>query len=127
RDGPSQVRVRHPEPGHIRRGRAVSRVTPVGGDLAGRWLSKFLTDHLAGERDLSPQTIASYRDAIKLLLTWFRDVQATPPEKLRLADIDRARMLAFLDWLQAERGNSASTRNQRLRSEERRVGKECRT
>ena len=48
------------------------------------------------------------------LLTWFRDVQAIPPEKLRLADIDRARVLAFLDWLQAERGNSASTRNQRL-------------
>jgi hypothetical protein len=50
----------------------VSRVNPAGGDLAGRWLSKFLTDHLAGERDLSPQTIASYRDAIKLLLTWYR-------------------------------------------------------
>ena len=63
---------------------------------------------------MSAETIASYRDAIRLLLTWFRDVQAIPPEKLRLADIDRARVLAFLDWLQAERGNSASTRNQRL-------------
>ena len=41
-------------------------------------------------------------------------MQATPPEKLRLADLDRARVLAFLDWLQAERGNSAATRNQRL-------------
>jgi len=91
----------------------VSRVNPAG-DLAGRWLSKFLTDHLAGERDLSPQTIASYRDAIKLLLTWFRDVQATPPEKLRITDLDRARVLAFLDWLETERGNSAATRNQRL-------------
>jgi len=85
---------------------AVSRPGPAGGDLAGRWLSKFLTSHLAAERDLSPQTIASYRDAIRLLLTWFRDVQGTPPEKLRLADIDRTRVLAFLDWLQAERGNS---------------------
>jgi site-specific recombinase XerD len=92
----------------------VSRVTPDRGELAGRWLSKFLTDHLAGERDLSPQTIASYRDAIKLLLTWFRDVEATPPEKLRLADLDRPRVLAFLDWLQSERGNSPATRNQRL-------------
>jgi len=92
----------------------VSRVNPARGDLAGRWLSKFLTDHLAADRDLSPQTIASYRDAIKLLLTWFRDVQATPPEKLRLADLDRARVLAFLDWLETERGNSAATRNQRL-------------
>jgi integrase/recombinase XerD len=92
----------------------VSLVNSAGGDLAGRWLSKFLTDHLAGERDLSPQTIASYRDAIKLLLTWFRDVQATPPEKLRLADLDRERVLAFLDWLETERGNSPATRNQRL-------------
>jgi integrase/recombinase XerD len=86
----------------------VSRVISVSGDLAGRWLSKFLTEHLAGERDLSPQTIASYRDAIKLLLTWFRDVQAIPPEKLRLADLDRASVLAFLDWLETERGNSSA-------------------
>ena len=92
----------------------MSRVTPDRGDLAGKWLSKFLTDHLAGERDLSPQTIASYRDAIKLLLTWFRDVQGTPPDKLRLSDLDRARVLAFLDWLETERGNSPATRNQRL-------------
>jgi integrase/recombinase XerD len=92
----------------------VSRPTPVGDDLAGRWLSRFLTEHLAGERDLSPQTISSYRDAIKLLLTWFRDVQAIPPEKLRLADLNRTRVLLFLDWLQDERGNTAATRNQRL-------------
>jgi site-specific recombinase XerD len=97
----------------------VSRPSPTGADLtgrdlAGRWLSRFLTNHLAAERDLSPQTIASYRDAIRLLLTWFRDEQATPPERLHLTDIDRARVLAFLDWLQAERGNSAATRNQRL-------------
>ena len=92
----------------------MSRVTPAGGDLAGKWLSKFLTDHLAGERDLSPQTIVSYRDAVKLLLTWFRDVEATPPEKLRITDLDRQRVLAFLDWLETERGNSAATRNQRL-------------
>ena len=92
----------------------MSPVNPERGDLAGRWLSRFLTDHLAGERDLSPQTISSYRDAIKLLLTWFRDVHAIPPEKLRLSDLDRTRVLAFLDWLHAERGNSAATRNQRL-------------
>ena len=38
------------------RSRAVSRVSPVGGDLASHWLSKFLTEHLAGQRDVSPQT-----------------------------------------------------------------------
>jgi len=83
-------------------------------DLAGRWLAKFFTDYLAGERAASPRTMASYRDAMKLLLIWLKDTQRIPPEKLRLADIDRARVLRFLDWLEAERGCSTATRNQRL-------------
>ncbi len=83
-------------------------------DLAGRWLTKFFTDHLAGERAASPRTVASYRDAMKLLLTWLRDSERIPPERLRLADIDRPRVLRFLDWLEAERGCSRATRNQRL-------------
>ncbi len=83
-------------------------------DLAGRWLTKFFIDHLAGERAASPRTIASYRDAIKLLLIWFKDTERIAPEKLRLADIDRPRVLRFLDWLEAERGSSTATRNQRL-------------
>ena len=77
-------------------------------------LSKFFTSHLAGERAASPKTVSSYRDAMKLLLTWFRDTEHIPPEKLRLADIDRPRILRFLDWLEAERGCSPATRNQRL-------------
>jgi integrase/recombinase XerD len=83
-------------------------------DLAGRWLAKFFTDHLAGERAASPRTIASYRDAMKLLLTWFKDAEHIPPDRLRLADIDRTGVLRFLGWLEAERGCSAATRNQRL-------------
>ncbi|MGH3520926.1 MAG: tyrosine-type recombinase/integrase [Haloechinothrix sp.] len=83
-------------------------------DLAGRWLAKFFTDYLAGERAASPRTIASYRDAMKLLLTWFKDAEGIPPEKLRLTDIDRPRILRFLHWLQTGRSCSAATRNQRL-------------
>jgi integrase/recombinase XerD len=90
-----------------------SRPTPPP-DLAGRWLTRFFTDHLAGERAASPMTVTSYRDAIKLLLTYFKEAERIPPEKLRLADIDRPRVLRFLDWLQSERGCSTATRNQRL-------------
>ena len=39
-----------------------------------------------------PETVSSYRDAMKLLLTWFRTRSAYRPEKLRLADIDRPRI-----------------------------------
>ncbi len=83
-------------------------------DLAGRYLTKYFTDHLVGERDASPRTVASYRDAVKLLLIWFATVEHVPPEKLRLADIDRPHILAFLAWLETERGCSAATCNQRL-------------
>jgi len=90
-----------------------SRPTPPP-DLAGRWLTRLLTDHLAGERAASAMTVTSYRDAIKLLLTYFKEVERISPEKLRLADIDRPRVLRFLDWLQTERCCSEATRNQRL-------------
>jgi integrase/recombinase XerD len=83
-------------------------------DLAGRWLAKFFTDHLVGQCGVSPKTVASYRDVMKLLLTWFKDAEHIPPDKLRLADIDRPRVGRFLDWLTDQRCCSAATCNQRL-------------
>ena len=77
-------------------------------------LHRFLTSHLAGLRGCSPNTIASYRDTFKLLIAWFRDCRSIPPDKLTLDRIDADAITAFLDWLEAERHNSISTRNQRL-------------
>jgi len=77
-------------------------------------LHRFLTAHLAGLRGCSPNTIASYRDAFKLLIAWFGDERSVPPERLTLDCIDDEAIAAFLNWLQASRGNSISTRNQRL-------------
>ena len=45
-------------------------------DLAGRWLAKFFTDHLAGERAASPRTVSSYRDAMKLLYLGLRNISS---------------------------------------------------
>jgi len=78
------------------------------------FLHRFLTTHLAGLRGCSPHTVASYRDTFKLLIVFFRDERSVPPEKLTLDRIDAAAVTAFLDWLQASRHNSVSTRNQRL-------------
>ncbi|MEJ2579653.1 MAG: tyrosine-type recombinase/integrase, partial [Kineosporiaceae bacterium] len=78
------------------------------------YLHRFLTTHLAGLRGCSPHTIASYRDTFKLLIVYYRDEQSVPPDKLTLDRIDAAAITGFLDWLQASRRNSVSTRNQRL-------------
>ena len=77
-------------------------------------LRRFLTAHLAGLRGCSPNTIASYRDTFKLLIAYFHDERSIPPAKLTLDHIDTAAITGFLDWLEASRHNSASTRNQRL-------------
>ncbi len=36
-------------------------------------LRRFLTDHMAGLRGCSPNTISSYRDTFKLLICYLRD------------------------------------------------------
>ena len=77
-------------------------------------LRRFLTTHLAGLRGCSPNTVGSYRDTFKLLITYFRDEKSTPPGKLTLDCVDAAAITGFLDWLETSRHNSASTRNQRL-------------
>jgi integrase/recombinase XerD len=77
-------------------------------------LRRFLTTHLAGLRGCSPNTIASYRDTFKLLITYFRDERSIPPDKLTLDRLDAPAITGFFEWLQASRHNSASTRNQRL-------------
>ena len=77
------------------------------------FLRRFLTGHLAGLRGCSPNTIASYRDTFKLLISWFRDERSIPPGKLTLDRIDAAAVTGFLNWLETERHNSISTRNQR--------------
>lgn len=77
-------------------------------------LRRFLTGHLAGLRGCSPNTIASYRDAFKLLICYFRDERHIPPEKLTLELINAAAVTGFLDWLRTSRANTASTCNQRL-------------
>ncbi|HEY5431574.1 MAG TPA: tyrosine-type recombinase/integrase [Solirubrobacteraceae bacterium] len=77
-------------------------------------LRRFLTDHLAGLRGCSPNTIVSYRDAFKLLICWFRDERNIPPERLTLELIDAAAVTEFIAWLRTSRHNSATTCNQRL-------------
>ncbi|MDT2009089.1 hypothetical protein FXW78_43070 [Rhodococcus opacus] len=78
------------------------------------FLRRFLTAHLAGLRGCSPHTIASYRDAFKLLICYFRDERSIPPDKLTLELIDAAAIAGFLTWLRTSRHNTASTSNQRL-------------
>ena len=76
-------------------------------------ISSYLTKHLAGTRNLSSNTIKSYRDTFCLLLLFMKEMNKKI-DRIRLADIDADLVIRFLDWLEVNRGNSASTRNVRL-------------
>lgn len=77
-------------------------------------LQAFFTDRLTRQRHASPNTIAAYRDALKLLLAFAAQHTGKEPSQLDVADLDAETIAAFLDHLQHQRGNSVTTRNARL-------------
>jgi site-specific recombinase XerD len=79
-----------------------------------KYITIFFSEYLPGVKNLSGNTILSYRDAFRLLLTYCRDYENITPEKLRIATFNDKLILRFLDWLQQGRGNSTASRNNRL-------------
>jgi site-specific recombinase XerD len=75
---------------------------------------QFFVDYLLNQRAISPNTIASYRDAMLLFLDFAHERLGKAPSELRLVDISPDLLLAFLDDLEQRRGNSVHSRNLRL-------------
>ena len=79
-----------------------------------QYVSSFLTGYLAGTRNLSANTIVSYRDAFVILITFMNEKYSIRPEKLGIQDFSPERIKEFMDYLETEHGNSIATQNQRL-------------
>lgn len=77
-------------------------------------LTHYLSNYLPGRRNVSPNTVKSYRDTFKLLLFYCKQHAGVTVERLCMKHIDKTLILDFLGWLENERDNSISTRNQRL-------------
>lgn len=77
-------------------------------------LQAYFTERLVGQRQASPNTIAAYRHAFRLLLRFAAEQTGSAPSELDIGQLDAPLIAAFLDHLERERGNSAATRNNRL-------------
>ncbi len=77
-------------------------------------LQAFFTERLIGQLGASPNTIASYRDAFRLLLAFAAERTGKTPSRLDISDLDGPLIGAFLEHLEHDRGNSVRTRNNRL-------------
>ena len=79
-----------------------------------RHLHTFFHEYLTTQRGVSPHTALAYRDALKLLLRFAAKRLGKDVDALVLQDLGVETVLAFLDHLERERGNSIATRNARL-------------
>ena len=78
------------------------------------FIKPFFTHYLPVQKGLAPNTILTYRDAVKLVLCYAADTLHKNVEKLCVEDINESLVLRFLDHLENARGCSARTRNARL-------------
>ncbi len=77
-------------------------------------ITAFLRERLPLERGASDQTCESYAYAFQLLFTFASQRLCLTPSALCLEHLDASLIMDFLAHLEAERGNSARTRNARL-------------
>jgi len=78
------------------------------------YVQLYFTKFLTLQREMSPNTVASYSDAISLFLVFCAKKKKIRPENLTFQRINKSTVEEFCDWLETERNNSISTRNQRL-------------
>lgn len=77
-------------------------------------LQDFFSQYLMNQRNVSPQTVAAYRDTFRLLLEFVQAHRNTAPTDVQLADLDAPCILKFLDHLEHRRQNTIRSRNARL-------------
>jgi len=77
-------------------------------------LTMFFESHLILQRNLSANTIKSYRDTFSLFLLFMDREKHLTAEKIQLRNFEYGIINDFLNWLTANRNSSSATLNQRL-------------
>ena len=78
-----------------------------------RLVTGFLTDYLPLQRGYSPNTILSYRDALKLFVLFLMESKGLQLSRFTMDKFNRELIIEYLEWCR-NRGSSVSTANQRL-------------
>jgi integrase/recombinase XerD len=79
-----------------------------------KYLTEFLAVYLPSQKNVSKNTIRSYRDTFKLLIKYYQEIKGIKIERITLNDLSSIGIIDFLKWLETDRDCSISTRNQRL-------------
>jgi len=79
-----------------------------------QYVQKFFQEYLRAHRGMSPNTVAAYRDAIKLFMLFLTRYTKKSAAKLGLDHLRADAVLAFLGDIEETRKVSVATRNLRL-------------
>lgn len=79
-----------------------------------RHLTRFLSEYLPHERNVSKNTIASYRDAFVQFIDYMSKERMVMLDRLTLKHLTRDNVLDYLKWIMESRNCSPATRNYRL-------------
>jgi len=88
----------------------------IDGHLLDPCIRSFLVEEIAADRNLTRNTQHSYRDAIQLLRRYLHEHHGLEPAGATIEQVSAAAIRGFLAHLEDQRGNSVSTRNQRLKA-----------
>ena len=77
-------------------------MTPIGPHL-----TAFLREYIPSQREMSVQTSDTYAYAFQLLVCFAAERLKTTPSALSIEQLDAPLVLAFLEYLEKERGNCA--------------------
>jgi len=77
-------------------------------------IQKFFLTWLKAQRNVSPETIKSYRDAFRIYIQYLETVHKIKPSAITVFFLEAEYILGFLDFLDKERKNQAKTINNRL-------------
>ncbi len=79
-----------------------------------KYLTKYFSEYLAGERGASSNTIRAYSNTFTQLLIFMNEQEHITADRLLFSHLTKKAVLCFLDWLQNSRQCGNATRNQRL-------------
>jgi len=77
-------------------------------------IQKFFLQWLMTQRNVSPETVKSYRDTFRIFLKYLEALHKIKPSEVTVKHLEAEYILGFLTYLEQERGNTLKTINVRL-------------
>jgi len=77
-------------------------------------IQKFFLQWLMTQRNVSPETVKSYRDTFRLFIKYIESAYKIKPSAITIKCLEAEYILGFLDSLEKKRGNQPKTINIRL-------------